>query len=127
MEERILERTIENLKASENLGNDYIKMYRYELPALENLLTRYKELENELNQLNNYILINGIDERLKTATQIKIENYSEFLHQKRVERLEERIKELKENSIPKSKIKEIIEKHYPDEAIQRLIELLEEE
>lgn len=31
------------------------------------------------------------------------------------------------NSIPKSKIKEIIEKHYPDEAIQRLIELLEEE
>jgi hypothetical protein len=79
--------------------------------SLKRLIKQYKELENELNQLNTYILINGIDDRLKTATQIKIENYSEFLHQKRVERLEERIKELKDNSIPISVIQNKIDEY----------------
>ena len=78
--------------------------------AIENLIKGYRKLEGELNKLNAYILINGIDERLKTATQIEIENQSQYFHQKQVERLKERIEQLKKNSIPKSKIKEKIEK-----------------
>lgn len=35
---------------------------------------RIQELENKLQDINTYILINGIDESLRTATQIRVEN-----------------------------------------------------
>lgn len=121
MEERILERTIENLKASENLGNDYIKMYRYELPELENLLTRYKEME-ALNK--------GHEEEIGRL---------EYCYEKVLDDLTKKLK----NSIPKSKIKEKIEElkesikkakpddlmyiEYCEDRIEVLQELLAEE
>ena len=42
---------------------------------------RIKELENKLHEINEYILINGIDEPLKTAAQIKVENQQQYIIQ----------------------------------------------
>lgn len=67
-----------------------------------------RKLENKLNQLNTYILTNGVNDTLKTATQIKAENQNNYLHQKEIERL-----------------KSIID--YLESREQKLIEKLEED
>lgn len=72
--------------------------------ALENLLTRYKQLEEENKHYKKYAVMMTTEGLLINGVKFSFNDY-----------------------IQKSKIKEIIEKHYPDEAIQRLIELLEEE
>ena len=103
--------------------------------AMQNILlereqdkARIKELENKLKDINAYILINGIDEPLKTATQIKVENQQQYIIQEKINLLKKKL----ENSIPKQKIKEILDKaevmdYYtlPD-VINDLQELLEE-
>ena len=105
------------------------------LQAIENVLeerkkdkTKLKELENKLKDINAYILTNGIDEPLKTATQIKVENQQQYIIQEKINLLKKKL----ENSIPKQKIKEILDKaevmdYYtlPD-VINDLQELLEE-
>lgn len=58
-------------------------------------IKRAKKLENELNNLNAYILVNGIDKTLKTATQIKVENQHNYLHQEEVKILKSIINNLK--------------------------------
>lgn len=64
------------------------------LKYIEQLETKSNNLENKLSQLNTYILINGIDDTLITATQIKVENQQYYLHQKEVERLKNIIEQL---------------------------------
>ena len=83
------------------------------LQAIENVLeerkkdkTKLKELENRLRDINTYILINGINEPLKTATQIKVENQQQYIIQEKINLLKKKL----ENSIPKQKIKEILDK-----------------
>lgn len=95
---------------------------------------RIKELENKLHEINEYILINGIDEPLKTATQIKVENQQQYIIQEKFNFLEKKL----ENSIPKQKVKETLDDIYdfferlnvPDEDIEYIEskkeELLEE-
>lgn len=84
-----------------------------DLKELENILSereqdkaRIKELENRLRDINTYILINGIDEPLKTATQIKVENQQQYIIQEKINLLKKKL----ENSIPKQKLKEILDK-----------------
>ncbi len=55
--------------------------------------------------INTYILINGIDEHLKTATQIKVENQQQYIIQEKINLLKKKL----ENSIPKQKVKNEIE------------------
>lgn len=81
--------------------------------AMQNILSereqdkaRIKELENRLRDINTYILINGIDEPLKTATQIKVENQQQYIIQEKINLLKKKL----ENSIPKQKLKEILDK-----------------
>ncbi len=95
---------------------------------------RMKELENKLHEINEYILINGIDEPLKTATQIQVENHQHYIIQQKINLLEKRL----ENSIPKQKVKNTLDDIYdyferlngPDEDIEYIEskrkELLEE-
>ena len=64
---------------------------------------RIKELENKLKDINAYILTNGIDEHLKTATQIQVENQQHYIFQQKINLLEKRL----ENSIPRQKVKDI--------------------
>lgn len=80
--------------------------------AIQNILSerkqdkaRIKELENRLRDINTYILINGIDEPLKTATQIKVENQQQYIIQEKINLLKKKL----ENSIPKQKVKDKIE------------------
>lgn len=80
--------------------------------AMQNILSereqdkaRIKELENRLRNINTYILINGIDEPLKTATQIKVENQQQYIIQEKINLLKKKL----ENSIPTQKIKDKIE------------------
>lgn len=95
---------------------------------------RIKELENKLKDINAYILTNGIDEHLKTATQIQVENQQQYIIQEKFNFL---VKKL-ENSIPKQKVKNALDDIYdyferlngPDEDIEYIEskrkELLEE-
>lgn len=69
------------------------------------LSKRIKELENRLRDINTYILINGIDEHLKTATQIKVENQQQYIIQEKINLLKKKL----ENNIPKQKVKNEIE------------------
>lgn len=111
------------------------------LQAIENVLeerkkdkTKLKELENKLKDINAYILTNGIDEHLKTATQIQVENQQQYIIQEKINLLKKKL----ENSIPKQKVKETLDDIYdyfeslnvPDEDIEYIEskrkELLEE-
>lgn len=95
---------------------------------------RIKELENKLKDINAYILTNGIDEHLKTATQIQVENQQQYIIQEKFNFLEKKL----ENSIPKQKVKDVLDDIYdyferlnlPDEDIEYIEskrkELLEE-
>ena len=79
--------------------------------------------QQEINQTQAYILVNGIDKPLKTATQIKIEHEQNRLHLLEIERYRNIIKELREelenwkfttkyvenNYISKDKIRKIID------------------
>ena len=83
--------------APKHLNNMYaLDENQYQLinEYIEELETESNILENKLNQLNTYILINGIDDTLKTATQISVENQRYYLHQKEVERLKKIIEQL---------------------------------
>lgn len=103
------------------------------------LSKRIKELENRLRDINTYILINGIDEPLKTATQIKVENQQQYIIQEKINLLKKKL----ENSIPKQKVKNEIDEinkkyedskdengespyYYPEYTIRVLEKLLQE-
>ena len=93
------------------------------IEALENILAeleqkdkRIQELENKLQDINTYILNNGIDEPLRTATQILVENQHEYMIQQKINNLEEERKhwhgcfiDALESSIPKRVITDLIE------------------
>lgn len=89
---------------------------------------RIKELENRLRDINTYILINGIDEPLKTATQIKVENQQQYIIQEKINLLKKKL----ENSIPKQKVKDLIKNEtinisgFECIAVEDLIELTED-
>ena len=95
---------------------------------VKKLQARIKELENRLRDINTYILINGIDEPLKTATQIKVENQQQYIIQEKINLLKKKL----ENSIPKQKVKELIKNEtinisgFECIAVEDLEELLEE-
>ena len=66
----------------------------------------FKSLFADINlsfEINEYILINGINEPLKTATQIKVENQQQYIIQQKINLLEKKL----ENNIPKQKVKDI--------------------
>ena len=96
---------------------------------VKKLQARIKELENRLRDINTYILINGIDEPLKTATQIKVENQQQYIIQEKINLLKKKL----ENSIPKQKVKELIKNEtinisgFECIAVEDLQELLEGE
>lgn len=46
-------------------------------------------MEDKLQDINTYILINGIDKPLRTATQIQVENQHEYIIQQKINKLEE--------------------------------------
>ena len=71
---------------------------------VKKLQARIKELENKLKDINAYILTNGIDEPLKTATQIQVENQQHYIIQQKINLLEKKLK----NSIPTQKVKDLI-------------------
>ena len=126
---------LDNLFSRTNINNTK------ERNAIRNILSereqdkaRIKELENRLRDINTYILINGIDEPLKTATQIKVENQQQYIIQEKINLLKKKL----ENSIPKQKVKNTLDDIYdyferlngPDEDIEYIEskrkELLEE-
>lgn len=106
----------------------FFELVDYLLEEREQDKARIKELENRLRDINTYILINGIDEPLKTATQIKVENQQQYIIQEKINLLKKKL----ENSIPKPKVKEILDKaevmdYYTlPNVINDLQELLEE-
>ena len=95
--------------------------------AIRNILSereqdkaRIKALEDKLQEINGYILTKGIDEPLKTATQIECEYQKQYIIQQEITRLKQYAKELMKekqqlttallDSIPKQKVKDKIEK-----------------
>ena len=103
------------------------------------LRERIQELENKLQDINTYILINGIDEPLRTATQIQVKNQHEYIIQQKINKLEEERDHwhgcfivAMESSIPKRVITDLIENETIDIsgfeciAVEDLKELLEE-
>ena len=101
---------------------------------------RIQELENKLQDINTYILINGIDEPLRTATQIQVKNQHEYIIQQKINKLEEERDHwhgcfivAMESSIPKRVITDLIENETIDIsgfeciAVEDLQELLGEE
>ena len=95
---------------------------------VKKLQARIKELENKLKDINAYILTNGIDEPLKTATQIQVENQWHYIIQQKINLLEKKLK----NSIPTQKVKDLIINEtinisgFECIAVEDLEELLEE-
>lgn len=95
---------------------------------VKKLQARIKELENKLKDINAYILTNGIDEPLKTATQIQVENQQHYIIQQKINLLEKKLK----NSIPTQKVKDLIINEtinisgFECIAVEDLEELLEE-
>ena len=88
--------------------------------AIENneLKKRIQELENKLQDINTYILINGIDESLRTATQIRVENQHEYMIQQKINKLEEERDHwhgcfivAMENGIAKEKVIDVIQEY----------------
>ena len=113
---KIVKRYLRNSSYKES-DSDFFKnggweMVDLEIPkAMANILSereqdkaKIKELENRLRDINTYILINGIDEPLKTATQIKVENQQQYIIQEKINLLKKKL----ENSIPKQKVKDIL-------------------
>ena len=85
------------------------------LAELEQKDKRIQELENKLQDINTYILINGIDESLRTATQIRVENQHEYIIQQKINKLKEERNhwhgcfiDALESSIPKRVITDLI-------------------
>ena len=79
------------------------------------LRERIQELENKLQDINTYILINGIDEPLRTATQIQVKNQHEYIIQQKINKLEEERDHwhgcfivAMENGITKEKVKNVL-------------------
>lgn len=80
--------------------------------------SRIKELEDKLQEINGYILTKGIDEPLKTATQIECEYQKQYIIQQEITRLKQYAKELMKekqqlttallDSIPTQKVKDIL-------------------
>ena len=80
---------------------------------------RIKELEDKLQEINGYILTKGIDEPLKTATQIKCEYQKQYIIQQEITRLKQYAKELMKekqqlttallDSIPTQKVKDVLQ------------------
>lgn len=80
---------------------------------------RIKELEDKLQEINGYILTKGIDEPLKTATQIECEYQKQYIIQQEITRLKQYAKELMKekqqlttallDSIPKQKVKDVLQ------------------
>lgn len=95
---------------------------------VKKLQARIKELENKFKDINAYILTNGIDEPLKTATQIQVENQQHYIIQQKINLLEKKLK----NSIPTQKVKDLIINEtinisgFECIAVEDLEELLEE-
>ena len=101
---------------------DVLDLYDKQILALQHILAereqkdkRIQELENKLQDINTYILINGIDESLRTATQIRVENQHEYMIQQKINKLEEERDHwhgcfivAMENSIPKQEVKDKI-------------------
>lgn len=86
------------------------EIYYEEIEAIENLISRNKELE-EVVKTYNAIPNDYIPNDMKIVIADR-EYFNNGI--------------LKENIIPKSKVREIIENSYPDIAVQKLLELLEE-
>ena len=114
---KVVKRYLENSSYIES-NSDFFKNGGWEIVDLEipqamsNIMkereqdkARIKELENRLRDINTYILINSIDEPLKTATQIKVENQQQYIIQEKINLLKKKL----ENSIPKQKVKDKIE------------------
>lgn len=80
---------------------------------------RIKELEDKLQEINGYILTKGIDEPLKTATQIECEYQKQYIIQQEITRLKQYAKELMKekqqlttallDSIPTQKVKDVLQ------------------
>ena len=60
------------------------------LAELEQKDKQIQELEDKLQDINTYILINGIDKPLRTATQIQVENQHEYIIQQKINELEKK-------------------------------------
>lgn len=97
---------------------------KHDLAEREQKDKRIQELENKLQDINTYILINGIDEPLRTATQIQVENQHEYMIQQKINKLEEERDNwhgcfivAMENSIPKQVLIDKI-KEYKDKVEQ---------
>ena len=114
---KIVKRYLENSSYKES-NSDFFKNGGWEIVDLEipqamsNIMkereqdkARIKELENRLRDINTYILINSIDEPLKTATQIKVENQQQYIIQEKINLLKKKL----ENSIPKQKVKDVLQ------------------
>ena len=169
------EKTVDCIYAMENLINDYTRQKQIneehqkingELKKAINTAEKEKgewieecqqkderiqELEDKLQDINTYILINGIDKPLRTATQIQVENQHEYIIQQKINELEKERDHwhgcfivAMENSIPKQvvidEINEINKKYedskdengenpyfYPNFTIKTLQKLLEGE
>ena len=114
---KVVKRYLENSSYKES-NSDFFKNGGWEIVDLEipqamsNIMkereqdkARIKELENRLRDINTYILINSIDEPLKTATQIKVENQQQYIIQEKINLLKKKL----ENSIPKQKVKDVLQ------------------
>ena len=114
---KVVKRYLENSSYKES-NSDFFKNGGWEIVDLEipqamsNIMkereqdkARIKELENRLRDINTYILINSIDEPLKTATQIKVENQQQYKKKKKINLLKKKL----ENSIPKQKVKDVLQ------------------
>ena len=99
--------------------DDILKAQEHILAEREQDKARIKELEDKLQEINGYILTKGIDEPLKTATQIECEYQKQYIIQQEITRLKQYAKELMKekqqlttallDSIPKQKVKDKIE------------------
>ena len=125
MSEEAFNELIDNFEVVETLTEYGRKAIKQNVKKLQN---RIKELENRLRDINTYILINGIDEPLKTATQIKVENQQQYIIQEKINLLKKKL----ENSIPKQKVKDLIKDEiinisgFECIAVEDIQELLEE-
>lgn len=79
---------------------------------------RIQELEDKLQDINTYILINGIDKPLRTATQIQAENQHEYIIQQKINKLEKERDHwhgcfivAMENGISKEKVINVIQEY----------------
>ena len=135
--------TLSLQKAIKNVLADYTRqkeMNEEHQKINGELRERIQELENKLQDINTYILINGIDEPLRTATQIQVKNQHEYIIQQKINKLEEERDHwhgcfivAMESSIPKRVITDLIENETIDIsgfeciAVEDLQELLGEE